>query len=558
MKKVNGKRNSRTAAKTAQKAQANKAEFNSCAPETGQLPKEEAVISVKEPLTVKKKIVGSSDKKIYVVDTNVLIDDPGATDILIDDGNLVVVPITVINELNGLKKEKPEAQLAIKRIYARLLKKDPSLVIETQTAFVKWLNPLIADDQIIATYNYVLSSSRRASSGYGGYSDVRLVTGDISMTILALTVLKSQKPIVEDYRRNKVEIVERDLLIPRYRVSARSIIRSGDHFTFPAKGKLKAVANGEAIVAISNATNLETGETGEWQESFCAVRRNDHFLIMDSSISASGVRPMHNGTCNWAQIIAMNFLCDNSVSCVFLQGGAGTGKTLLALASALESKKSGFYDQVIISRPVVPLEEKQQMGFLPGDISQKMNPWLLPIEQNLRFITQFNHPVVLKKIEPAYEEEVFSKRGRRKKDDHGRKQKGKQRPQPVKAPVMKKTVQSFSEILDANGLLIQSLDYIRGATFSKSFIIIDEAQNLTAHQIKTIITRVGKGTKIVFTGDLGQIDGRLNRNTSGLAYAIKKFSRNPQLAGAKNPMIAIVNFSATLRSDIASLAEKIL
>lgn len=553
MKKVNGKRNSRTAAKTAQKAQANKAEFNSCAPEIGQPPKEEAVSRET------KKIIDKGDKKIYVVDTNVLIDDPGATDILIDDGNLVVVPITVINELNGLKKEKPEAQLAIKRIYARLLKKDPSLVIETQTAFVKWLNPLIADDQIIATYNYVLSSSRRASSGYGGYSDVRLVTGDISMTILALTVLKSQKPIVEDYRRNKVEIVERDLLIPRYRVSARSIVRNGNYFFFPAKGKLKAVANGEAIVAISNATNLETGETGEWQESFCAVRRNDHFLIMDSSISASGVRPMHNGTCNWAQIIAMNFLCDNSVSCVFLQGGAGTGKTLLALASALESKKSGFYDQVIISRPVVPLEEKQQMGFLPGDISQKMNPWLLPIEQNLRFITQFSHSLApLKKPEPVYEEEMFSKRGRHKKDDHGRKQKGKQRPQPVKAPVMKKTVQSFSEILDANGLLIQSLDYIRGATFSKSFIIIDEAQNLTAHQIKTIITRVGKGTKIVFTGDLGQIDGRLNRNTSGLAYAIKKFSRNPQLAGAKNPMIAIVNFSATLRSDIASLAEKIL
>lgn len=465
------------------------------------------------------------NKNVIVVDTNVLINDPGAIAELRKGGNLLCIPWTVIMELDKLKKIpgiKFEVQEAIRGIDKLREAGDSSLIIERGMHFSKLnLDKNVPDHQIIATLNYVLYHFSRGkerptkqSNPYSGYDKVKMVTNDYTVKILARETDQKEKPIVEPYLKTRLELKQKDLIIPTFNVKAEEIIfedKNRGVFTFLAKGPLKKVPIGESIIAFSDFNPL-IGKTGEWKDAFAAVRKGDKFKIIDPNIEISGIRAMHNSHQNWAQIIALNYLLDYSVNCVFLQGGAGTGKTLLALAAGLGHKKRGTYGQIIISRPAIPLDPEQQMGYLPGDIHQKMNPWLLPIIQNLKFILE-NYEKV------------------KTRNDSGSR--------------------GESDILDDNSITIQSLDFVRGTTFSNAFIIIDEAQNLTRHQIKTIITRAGEGSKMVFTGDLSQIDNRhLDKNSSGLAYAISKMKHNP--------IVGAINFKETLRSPLASFAEEVL
>ena len=467
-------------------------------------------------------MVEKTNKNVIIIDTNVLINDPGAIAELRKGGNLLVIPWTVIMELDKLKKTpgiKFEVQEAIREIDKLREANDPTLIIERGTNFTGLkLNKDIPDHQIIATLNHVLYHFVRKHDHYNGYDKVKMVTNDYTVKLLAREISQQGKLSVEPYLKTRAEIKHKDLVIATLNVKSEEINTEdkakGIH-TFQAKGPFKKILNGEAIVAFSDF-DPSIGKTGEWKEQFAAVRQGEKFTIISPNIEASGIRAKHNGNKNWAQMIALHYLLDYTVDCIFLQGGAGTGKTLIALAAGLEHKKSGTYSQIIISRPTVPLDVDQQTGFLPGDIRQKMNPWLLPIFQNLT---------------------VILKNGKKKmslvKDTQGN------------------TTDDASSILDQNGITIQSLDFIRGATFSNAFIIVDEAQNLTRHQIKTIITRVGEGSKVVFTGDLSQIDNRhLDRNSSGLAYAIQHMKGNP--------IVGVVNFKETLRSRIASYAEKAL
>ena len=200
----------------------------------------------------------------------------------------------------------------------------------------------------------------------------------------------------------------------------------------------------------------------------------------------------------------INSRIKRKIQVVFLQGGAGTGKTLMALAGALEQRKK--YTKIVIARPMVHLEDRDEIGFLPGGLEEKMAPWTEPILQAFAFL-------------------------------------GGMRPE---------NRDLITRLQENKKIIIKPLDYIRGETYHKSFMVIDEAQNLTPHQVKTIITRAGSNTKMVFTGDLGQIDRnrRLDRKTSGLAYAMSKMS-NQRVVG-------IVNFKDTVRSPLASLAEELL
>ncbi len=470
-------------------------------------------------------VAEKTGKNVIVVDTNVLINDPGAIAELRKGGNLLVIPWTVVMELDKLKKTpgiKLEVMEAIREIDRLCEVKDPSLIIEQGKHFSKLdLDKSNPDHQIIATLNYVLHhfSRQRAShqhNRYSGYDKVKMITNDYTVKILARKTDQKEKPIVEPYLKTRLDIKRQDLIIPTVNVNAEDVLtedKTKGIYTFRAKGAtLKKIPNGEAVIVGSDFSPLAGRKIDDWKkEGFAAVRKGDKFQIINPNIEASGIKAMHNSHQNWAQIIALYYLLDYTVNCVFLQGGAGTGKTLLALAASLGQRKSRSYNQIIISRPAVPLDVEQQIGYLPGDIRQKLNPWLLPIIQNLRFIL---------------------------KDEE-------------KPKIKSYTIVPEIDILDENGITIQSLDFIRGATFSNAFIIIDEAQNLTRHQIKTIVTRVGEGSKIVFTGDLSQIDNRhLDRSTSGLAYAIQKMKGYP--------MVGTVNFKETLRSKIASLAEEVL
>ena len=204
---------------------------------------------------------------------------------------------------------------------------------------------------------------------------------------------------------------------------------------------------------------------------------------------------------NKEQTFALNLLADHEVPIITLVGKAGCGKTLLAIAAGLDQVlEQQKYKKLIVSRPVQPLGK--DIGYLPGTMEEKMRPWLMPIQDNIDFLL------------------------------NGQKS-------------------SMEMFFEDGTIQIEALTYIRGRSISNAFVIIDEAQNLTIHELKTIITRVGENTKIVLTGDIEQIDSvYLDATSNGLSYAVEKF-KNHGLAGH-------ITLLKGERSKVATLASKIL
>ena len=208
---------------------------------------------------------------------------------------------------------------------------------------------------------------------------------------------------------------------------------------------------------------------------------------------------------NQEQMLAMNALMDKDIEIVALTGYAGTGKTLLALACALE--QADDFDSILLSRPVIPLKN-QDLGFIPGSINNKISPYMLPLFDNLTVIKN-NLPENSDKIE------------------------------------------KIEQMLNSKKLQISPLAYIRGRSLSKTFFIVDESQNLTPHEIKTIITRASEGTKLVFTGDLFQIDQPyLDINSNGLAHLCEGFRGQE--------VFEHVNLIKGERSKLSQLAGRLL
>ncbi|HPS96415.1 MAG TPA: PhoH family protein, partial [Bacteroidales bacterium] len=208
---------------------------------------------------------------------------------------------------------------------------------------------------------------------------------------------------------------------------------------------------------------------------------------------------------NDEQAFALDALLNPDIKLVSLTGTAGTGKTLLALAAAVEQEEQ--YDQILLSRPVIPLQN-QDMGFLPGDVKDKLGPYMLPLFDNL---------TVIKKSFKSTSREAIK----------------------------------IEEMLRSEKLLISPLAYIRGRSLSNVFFIIDEAQNLTPHEVKTIITRAGEGSKLVFTGDIYQIDSPyLDIHSNGLTHLGDK------LYGQE--LFAHINLIKGERSELSELAGKLL
>jgi len=216
--------------------------------------------------------------------------------------------------------------------------------------------------------------------------------------------------------------------------------------------------------------------------------------------SAYGIKPR-----NAEQIFAIDALTRSDVPLVTMTGKAGTGKTLLALASAIQVRRN--YRQIFVARPVVPLSNKD-MGYLPGDIESKLAPYMQPLWDNLKI------------IQSQYPEED-------------------------------KQYQLVDQMIKDNKLVIEPLSYIRGRSLQRIFFIVDEAQNLTPHEIKTIITRAGEGAKVVLTGDIYQIDHPyLDSQSNGLSYLIDHFK------GQK--LYAHINLVKGERSELAELASNLL
>jgi PhoH-like ATPase len=208
---------------------------------------------------------------------------------------------------------------------------------------------------------------------------------------------------------------------------------------------------------------------------------------------------------NAEQTFAIEALLDEKISLMSITGKAGTGKTLLALAAALQQRRD--FEQIMLARPIVSLSDKD-LGFLPGDEKQKIGPYMQPLFDNLTVIKQ---------------------------------QFGKQ----------SKDYAKIDELLKEEKLIISPLAYIRGRSLSKVFFIIDEAQNLTPHEVKTIVTRAGEGTKVVFTGDIDQIDSPyLDSKSNGLSYLTDRMKGQD--------IFAHINLLKGERSYLAELASDLL
>lgn len=441
--------------------------------------------------------------KAIVVDTNVLIHDPESIETLMNDVNILFLHTIVLQELDDNKTKRDigrDCREAIRRIEKLQIENHPRLKIVQQSDWsspdIQHLNRNTADHNII-----VLAHNLRDQNGY---KEVKLISKDTTVRVLCRNI----GIITEDYVSSSVTIDDtrlKDIPVP-----CKNIYKNkyGNGYEFKIDKAVDIYQQNEGIVCWSDwdGTLEPNGPNADWGQYFTAMKKGDVFQIIPNDISAMGLTPysMNGHGPNWEQYVALNQLLDRDIKLSFLIGGAGTGKTILALAAALEQRK--MFRNILVTRPMVHLEDEDNMGFLPGDINQKMNPWLRPIWRSLSFIGQVDK-------------------------------------------LNQKVIES---VRDNNKMEIEPLDYIRGMTYVKDVLIVDEAQNLTPHQTKTIITRAGEKSKIIFTGDLGQIDRtkKVDATSNGLAYASVKMGNQP--------MVSTVHFRETVRSPLAHLAEKLL
>jgi PhoH-like ATPase len=439
------------------------------------------------------------NKKLFIIDTNVLLHDYKC--IYNFEENDVIIPIVVLEELDKFKRGNDLINFHAREFTRELDKLSGdylltaniplgdnlgNLHIETGKDFSEKVNESFpertADHRILAIAEYVCSQNKDKA--------VVLITKDINLRMKA----KSLGIIAQDYENDKVADID-DLyrgisvmegvdqnLISRLYESPEGV--SSEEFT------LEKELKGHQFFIMKN------------NGSSALAHYNPVSKLLNRVIKQStyGIDPR-----NAEQTFAIEALSNPDIQLVSLTGKAGTGKTLLALAAALQQHKR--YKQIFLARPIVPLANRD-LGFLPGDVKEKMDPYMQPLFDNLTVIKhKFSH----------------------------------QSPEFMR----------INDMMKEDKLVITPLAYIRGRSLSSIFFIVDEAQNLTPHEIKTIITRAGEGTKMVFTGDIEQIDSPyLDTASNGLSYLSDKMKNQD--------IFAHVNLVKGERSSLAELASKLL
>lgn len=440
--------------------------------------------------------------KIFILDTNVILHD--ATSINQFHEHDVVVPLTVIEELDHFKRGSQVINLNA-REFARTLDSMTGTALfnggvsmgkgrgKVRIGIYRGISPEIKEIFKEDTPDHrILSVAFEYNKKYRGKAAVILVSKDVNLRMKA----KALGILAEDYTTDRITSIEE-------LYSGKEIIEDFDDdlivqlfqspFEVPAKQVLKRL-NGDAVPnKFYIMRNTGRSVLAYLDQEMANLRKVDKNIIY-------GIKPR-----NAEQTFAVDALTNNNIPLVTLTGKAGTGKTLLALASALHVRK--YYRQIFVARPIVPLSNKD-IGFLPGDVQSKIEPYMQPLWDNLRVI-----------------QDQFSETD--------------------------KQSQLISNMTKDEKIVIEPLSYIRGRSLQRIFFIVDEAQNLTPHEIKTIITRVGEGSKVVFTGDIYQIDHPyLDSQSNGLSYLIDHFK------GQK--LYAHVNLEKGERSELAELASNLL
>ncbi len=440
--------------------------------------------------------------KTFILDTNVILHDP--TSIQQFEENNVVIPLTVIEEIDHFKRGSQVINQNA-RHFARTLdlltgkdlfnggislgKGKGRVRIVITNGLCKEIKEAFRED---TPDHRILSCAYELEKGSTEKKRHILVTKDVNLRMKA----KALGILSEDYTTDRVRSVEelytgmevledfdddsiQKLYSAPYEIPAEEIVKNTNAELVPNKYFIIRNPNRSVLA------NLNSEKT--------SIRKIDKNPIY-------GITPR-----NAEQTFAVNALLNNDIPLVTLTGKAGTGKTLLALASALQSKH--HYRQIFIARPIVPLSNKD-IGFLPGDVESKIGPYMQPLWDNLKVI----------------------------QDQFGEND---------------KSYIAISNMVKDDKLAIEPLSYIRGRSLQRIYFIVDEAQNLTPHEIKTIITRVGEGTKIVLTGDIYQIDHPyLDSQSNGLSYLIDHFM------GQK--LYSHINLEKGERSELAELASDLL
>lgn len=447
-------------------------------------------------MAVKQK---KSTKKNFVLDTNVILHDYECLEKF--EENDIYIPITVLEELDKFKKGSEQINHNA-RAFARFLDSLESESFFTEGAplgegrgrlYIKidgLEHPIVrkAFSERIADHR-ILSCALTLNTEQKDEPTI-LVTKDVNLRVKA-RALGMQ---AEDYINDKVP--------------TRSLFDAAheEYTDIPAEliDTIYSRSEGIAVEELDFYSKLQPNQ--------CFILKSDRNSVMVrynpfsgrvtkvDKVTRSGITPR-----NAEQAFAFDVITDPNVKLVGLTGKAGTGKTLLALAAALSMRES--YQQILLARPIVALANKD-LGYLPGDEKQKITPYMQPLFDNLNFIKN--------QLRAGSAE-----------------------------------VRAIEEMQHDNRLIIEALAYIRGRSLSDSLLIVDEAQNLTPHEVKTIITRAGENTKVVLTGDVEQIDSPyLDAESNGLAYMIDKMTGQQ--------LFAHVNLIRGERSELSEIASNLL
>lgn len=434
--------------------------------------------------------------KIFILDTNVILHDHNC--IYNFEEHDVVIPITVLEELDNFKRGNSQLNYQA-REFARLLDQIISngnkngevdmgdgrgkliLDYKTDNHLSKYFQKDIPDHRILASANKFKEEQPDR--------EVILVTKDINLRMKARSIGVHS----EDYKNDKIE-------------DSSSLINKKSGTIETTSEVIDKIYETGSIPTAEVELNIEVKPnegyilTSTENKALVKYHEPSRKLVRVDKINAYGIKPR-----NMEQTFFVDALMSKNVDLLAATGKAGTGKTLLALAAAIAQHDE--YDQIILARPIVSLSNKD-IGFLPGDATEKVQPYMQPLFDNLSVIKSCHNQrsMEYQKIENLFQEKRLN---------------------------------------------IEALAFIRGRSLSNTFFIIDEAQNLTPHEVKTVITRAGEHTKIVFTGDIEQIDSPyLDIGSNGLAFLIEKMQGQS--------IFCHINLQKGERSYLAELASNIL